>query len=110
MGGWGRDWLAHAIPEVAEVELVGCVDGDPEALAAARRVDPALAGRCFTTFEEAVAAAQPEAVLVTTPLPAHVPVVRAALEAGAHVLVEKPFAPSVAEARDVVELARARER
>jgi predicted dehydrogenase len=49
-------------------------------------------------------------VLVTAPLPAHVPVAVAALEAGKHVLVEKPFAPSLAEARRAVEVAAARGR
>jgi predicted dehydrogenase len=44
-------------------------------------------------------------VVVTSPNATHVPYARAALEAGLHVVVDKPFAPSVAEARAVGELA-----
>jgi scyllo-inositol 2-dehydrogenase (NADP+) len=44
-------------------------------------------------------------VIVTSPNATHVPYARAALEARLHVVVDKPFAPSVAEARAVGELA-----
>ena len=44
-------------------------------------------------------------MLITANLPGHVPLAVEALRAGKHVLLEKPFAPSVAEARQVVELA-----
>ena len=61
--------------------------------------------RCYPTVEEALAATDAEAVLVTASLVGHVPAARAALEAGLHVLIEKPFAPSVAEAEELVALA-----
>lgn len=108
MGGWGRDWAATVLPEVKEVELAGCVDPD----ATARKLTRAMVGpparRLFARLEEGLAAVEPDAVLVTTVLPGHVPVARTALEAGKHVLVEKPFAPSVAEGRALVELAAER--
>ena len=46
-------------------------------------------------------------MLVTTALPAHLPVVHEALSLGKHVLCEKPFAPSVDEARQAVDAAAA---
>jgi len=46
-----------------------------------------------------------DAVHVLTPNALHHPICRAALLAGKHVLCEKPFALSVGEARDLVELA-----
>ena len=49
-----------------------------------------------------------EAVSVAVPTSAHHEVVKASLEAGAHVLVEKPIAVTSAEARELVELARKR--
>src|SRR5205807_6201604 len=49
------------------------------------------------------------AVLVTTILPGHATVTRAALEAGRHVLVEKPFTSDLAQARALVALADERE-
>ena len=42
------------------------------------------------------------ALVVCAPSPFHAPLARAALEAGKHVLVEKPLAPTVAEAEDLV--------
>ncbi len=90
------------------VELVGGVDPDPAARKLARTVAHVPAKRLFAHLAEGIAAVEPDAVLVPTLLRDHVPVVKAALEAGKHVLVEKPFAPSVAEARELVELAAER--
>jgi predicted dehydrogenase len=109
MGSWGRYWLRRMVPQVPEAEVVGCVDVDPEALALTReQVEVPTADRFFTSLPAALSATEPDAVLVTTTLAHHVPVARAALESGRHVLVEKPFAPSVAEARELVDLAEAR--
>jgi predicted dehydrogenase len=52
---------------------------------------------------------QVEAVSVAVPTSAHHAVVKACLEAGVHVLVEKPIAGTVAEGRELVELARQRQ-
>lgn len=49
-----------------------------------------------------------DAVSVAVPTSAHHEVVKACLEAGVHVLVEKPIAVTPAEARELVELARQR--
>lgn len=110
MGGWGRYWARRMLPQLPEIELVGCVDRDPRALALTVEQVGVPAERCFTSFERAVVRTDPEVVLVVTTLDGHVPVARAALEAGRHVLVEKPFAPSLAEARALVDLAEERGR
>jgi predicted dehydrogenase len=49
-------------------------------------------------------------VLVTTTLPGHAPVTQAALEAGLHALVEKPFVATLEVARQLVQLAAAQRR
>ena len=49
-----------------------------------------------------------EAVHICTPNALHFPMAKAALEAGKHVVCEKPLAMSVAEAEEMVKLARAR--
>jgi len=46
-----------------------------------------------------------DALHITTPNASHFPIAKAALEAGKHVLCEKPLAMSVAEARELTDLA-----
>ena len=46
-----------------------------------------------------------EAVAIATPVGTHYPLAKAALEKGKHVLLEKPLAASVAQGRELVELA-----
>ncbi|MBA3530264.1 MAG: Gfo/Idh/MocA family oxidoreductase [Propionibacteriaceae bacterium] len=107
LGGFGRDWAKNVIPQVPEVEVVGTADvfaGSRE-LAIADGLTTAEA--CYATIEAALEATDPEAVLVTASLVGHVPAARAALELGRHVLIEKPFAPSVAEAKELIALADA---
>lgn len=112
LGGWGRDWALRVLPEVAEVQPVGWADPSAASLALAQHDSGLPPERCFPTLEAAVAGADGavDAALVTTDLPHHAATVRAALEAGLHVLVEKPFAASVAEGRELVELAERRGR
>lgn len=98
------------MPRIAEVEPVAWVDADPRSLAALRTAHGIAPERCFASLEAALAAVEAEAVLATVSLPGHVPVAQAALEAGKHVLLEKPFAATLAEAQGLVELAVARGR
>src|ERR1700680_2140706 len=108
MGFWGRDWARLVVPEVPEVELVGCVDSNPEALALLQGEVPISAEKCFASLDQALEATGPDAVLVTTTLAAHAPITRAALEAGLPVLCEKPFTDRLESARELVDLAEAK--
>lgn len=108
LGQSGRHWVAGMLPQVPEVELAGCVDVDPAALHLVVEHAGVPKEHCFTSLGDALAATDADAVLVATTLPAHVPVARNALEAGRHVLVEKPFAATPAEAAEVVTLAERR--
>ena len=107
LGGFGRDWAKNMIPRVPEVEVVGTVDLSPGSRELAIAAGLTTAEDCYATTEAALEATDPEAVLVTASLVGHVPAARAALESGRHVLIEKPFAPSVAEAKELVALADA---
>jgi predicted dehydrogenase len=51
-----------------------------------------------------------DAVSIVTPTPAHFPIARDFLNAGAHVLVEKPITETVGEAREMIELAASNKR
>ncbi len=108
LGPHGRNWARKVVPEIGEIEVVAFVDKDPYALDALKEEAGVPAERCFESLTEAIVATQPQAMLNTTALPAHVPVTRAALEAGLHVLVEKPLAASFAQAQELVDMAAAR--
>lgn len=110
LGGWGRDWATNVLAEVPEVEAVASVDANSASLTAAQTELGIPPDRCFPSLDAAFAAVDAEAVLATVSLPAHVPVALAALAAGKHVLLEKPFAPSLEEAQQVVDAAAARQR
>jgi predicted dehydrogenase len=62
--------------------------------------------RFTTDFEEVVSASDVDLVLVTTSMQEHGLITRAALEAGKHVLVEKPMSSDLEEAAALVELAK----
>jgi scyllo-inositol 2-dehydrogenase (NADP+) len=51
-----------------------------------------------------------ELVVVSTPNDTHVPLARAALEAGKHVVIDKPFATSVADGEALIALTKAKGR
>ena len=89
------------------MELVACVDARPEALEAACDAGVITARQCYPSIGDAIEDQKTDAVLVTTDGAQHGDVVRAALRARKHVLVEKPFVESMAEARELVDQAAA---
>ena len=110
LGHWGFDWSKEVIPKVETVEMVGYVDTSPEAVERVQtelKVDPKL---CFSSLEEAVKATDAHLVLATLRTEAHYPVVKQALELGLNVLVEKPFASTMKQAKELVEIAEAKSR
>ncbi|MGH2560565.1 MAG: Gfo/Idh/MocA family protein [Thermomicrobiales bacterium] len=107
LGGWGQDWAKNAVPKVETVQTVACVDSNPASLAQVQTALGVPANQCFDSLAAAFAAVEADAVLATVSVPAHVPVALAALEAGKHVLIEKPFTMTLDEARQVVDAAEA---
>ncbi len=106
MGGWGRSWAKTVVSQNKDIELVACVDAVPEVLSLARQELSSLGvEHHFPSLAEAFTAVEADAVLITASLPGHVPIALEALDAGKHVLLEKPFAPSVAEAQRVIDSA-----
>lgn len=77
---------------------------------AARRLQEefALDAPVFSSVEAALESVGFDVVLICTPPTTHFALARLALEAGAHVLCEKPLATRADEAQSLVELARAR--
>jgi predicted dehydrogenase len=86
-GSIGRRHAANA----AKLAAVTVFDAARERATEAAR---ALGVAACDSLEQALAA-KPDAVVVATPHHAHLPVARAALAAGIHVLIEKPLAASL---------------
>ena len=84
-----------------EVELVGVADTDPDT---ARRVAEEAGCEAFTDPADLID--RVDAVSVVVPTTAHLAVTRPFLEAGRHVLLEKPIAASVEEGAEIVRLAK----
>ena len=68
------------------------------------------AGRPFTSSSAMLAEMRPDVVHVLTPAHTHVPLVTQAVDAGAHVIVEKPVAPTQNEFHELWRHARSRGR
>lgn len=106
-GYWGPNLLRNLAGN-AKCELVGLCDVREEARAKAATIYAGLA--TFADYDDALASAGADAVVVATPSGLHVEQVRAALEAGKHVFVEKPLAETVEDAVTLRDIAGAGKR
>jgi len=105
----GRVFHAPLIAACPELALAAVVTRDPERRSALRLAYPEAA--VLDAPDQLWARASSlELVVVATPNRSHVPLARAALQAGLPVVVDKPFATTAAEARAVVGEARAQGR
>lgn len=106
-GYWGPNVVRNFVSlEGAQVTAV--CDLDPARLSALGRLYPAI--RTTRDFRSLLDAADVDAIAVCTPVASHRELAGAALEAGKHVLLEKPMAHSVEAAEQLVELADQRQR
>lgn len=104
-GVMGRNH-ARVMTDIREFELTGVFD--PDAVVA-EGVAEAYGATAFTTPEDFVASGL-EAAVVATPNRFHADLGVALLEKGVHVLVEKPIAHTVADARRLIDAAKANNR
>jgi predicted dehydrogenase len=88
-----------------EVTVSWICDMDLERLGRFARRHPTV--RTTDRYEEMLEDPTLDAVLIATPVFTHFDLAAAALRAGKHCFVEKPLAPSVAEADELIELAEA---
>ena len=100
--GGGRIGNIHlkAMSEVSEAELVAIVDTNTEIEQLAKHFSVPF----FQSSDKMLQTVTPDGVIVCTPTDIHFSPVASALKSGAHVLVEKPIAQSVEEARKIISL------
>lgn len=103
-GWWGSEWL-RAISSVAGVDVAGTAGHDSKLPTG---VELAPDHRHFTDYREAIDKSDADAVIVVLPAGLHADAARRAIEAGMHVLCEKPVAPSAAEVASLLATSGAR--
>ncbi len=102
----GGGWIAQAafMPGVAQTgnsEMTALVTGDPEKAAALAKAY-GLTAFSYDRYDEALASGLFDAVYLALPNGMHRDYAVPALEAGCHVLLEKPMAVSVAECEAII--------
>jgi predicted dehydrogenase len=101
LGWWGGE-LAKAIRRAGNGQVVRCFARSEES-----RKAFAEEHGCATAESHEAILDDPEVdgIAIATPHSTHLPMIRAAAEAGKHVFVEKPLTLSVAEAREAIDIA-----
>jgi len=92
---------------LAQTELVAVVSATE---ATSGRVAREYGGTAYTDYREMLTAETPDVVSVAVPTVLHLEVARTALNAGCHVLVEKPITATFEEGRALIAAAEAAER
>src|SRR3954454_10480109 len=103
-GYWGPNLVRNVI-ERPELEFAGLCGRDDQRAAAFLSRNPGQP--VYADYDELLAEPALDAVLIATPPHTHHALVKKALQAGKHVLVEKPLATNSEDAADLVEVAYA---
>lgn len=107
LGYWGPNWLRN-FAVTPGWRLVWGSDLSAERIAKLSRQYPAV--RFTKHAEDLFADPSLDVVVIATPTSSHYALAKAALEAGKHVLVEKPMTETAKEAESLVTLARRKKR
>ena len=103
-------WLLLGAGDIANKRILPALVAEPrsEVIAIcdlnedrARNMAEQYAAEAFTDYAQALSQSAADAVYVATPIFLHVPHAKMAMEAGKHVLVEKPMALNYTEAREL---------
>jgi predicted dehydrogenase len=94
---------ARILREVSGAEMAGVYDEDPARL---EKVSAELGVRAFRSRDELLESV--DAAVIAVPTTVHAEVAMAAIDAGVHLLIEKPIAHTLAEAEAIVDAANAR--
>jgi predicted dehydrogenase len=101
-GYWGPN-LVRNFQSASSVEGIVCFDASERRLALAKQKFPAL--EVAKSYDELLARKDVTAIAIATPVSTHYPLGMKALQAGKHLLLEKPMAESVDHCKQLVDLA-----
>jgi predicted dehydrogenase len=104
-GYWGPN-LIRNFHSLEECRLRAMCDASEDRLRHLHSLYPDVEG--LTDFNQLIKRSDIDAIAIATPVRLHFAMAKAALEAGKHVLIEKPMARSVAECAELNELAARR--
>lgn len=104
-GYWGPN-LVRNVASSTTMQLAALCDRDPKRADLFRARMPGVAVE--PDFDELLLDSSLDAVVIATPPSTHYPLCKRALQAGKHVLVEKPMAKTAAQAHELKELAEQR--
>ncbi len=102
LGYWGPN-LVRVLADMNSVHVAYLCDLEPERVERFARRYPA--SQPTVRFADLIEDPDLDAVVLATPVASHYELAARALEAGKHVLVEKPLAPSSTEAAELIQLA-----
>lgn len=91
---------ANSYAKMAQVELVGVCDINEQA---AQKLADRTGSKPYYSFEALIAEANPDVISICLPTPMHKEYVLKTAEAGKHVICEKPLAPSLEDAREMID-------
>src|SRR5262245_37115787 len=101
-GKWGGNWL-RTLAAMPEVDLRWCCDLNENLLAKVRLTFPNVP--TTTTFDDLLRDPATAGLVIASIAPTHYPLAKKALEAGKHVLVEKPMTLTATDAAALNRLA-----
>ncbi len=106
-GYWGPN-IVRNFNRIPNVQVTWVCDVNKKAAANAITSYPTT--KITTSYQDVLKDPAVDAVIVVTPTSTHFPLAREALLAGKHVLIEKPMTQTETQARQLVQLARSRQK
>lgn len=104
-GGIGTQKHMPALSTIDQVEIIAFCDLIEERAKAAKRTFGTADSRVYTNYQELLSNEELDIVYVCTPNASHAEISIAAMEAGSHVMCEKPMAKTAEQARRMLEVA-----
>lgn len=102
LGYWGPNY-ARVLGKIDSAQLSWCVDFDESNLKKMKKINPGV--RVSRDYRDILRDRNVQAVIIATPPNTHFQITKDFLQAGKHILVEKPFSKNIEEASQLINLA-----